>query len=111
MKRLLVLFALLAMSVTASAQDKPNILVIWGDDVGQSNISAYTMGMMGYRTDIGLPCIVSLAIGIMIWRDWPLPGEQMLGIYIGAKLLVDGIVMLVIGRGARAIDEALGSQG
>ena len=55
--------------------------------------------------------IVSLAIGIMIWRDWPLPGEQMLGIYIGAKLLVDGIVMLVIGRGARAIDEALGSQG
>ena len=25
-------------------QSKPNILVIWGDDVGQSNISAYTMG-------------------------------------------------------------------
>ena len=55
--------------------------------------------------------IVSLALGVMIWRDWPLPGEQMLGIYIGAKLLVDGIVLLIIGRGARAIDEALASQG
>ncbi len=32
------------------AQDKPNILVIWGDDVGQSNISAYTHGLMGYKT-------------------------------------------------------------
>tara|TARA_R110002110_G_scaffold70934_19_gene189828 strand:+ start:2905 stop:4410 length:1506 start_codon:yes stop_codon:yes gene_type:complete len=29
---------------------KPNILVIWGDDIGQSNISAYTMGLVGYRT-------------------------------------------------------------
>jgi arylsulfatase len=28
----------------------PNILVIFGDDVGQSNISAYTDGLMGYRT-------------------------------------------------------------
>ena len=27
----------------AQDQDKPNILVIWGDDIGQSNISAYTM--------------------------------------------------------------------
>lgn len=29
---------------------KPNILVIWGDDIGQFNISAYNMGMMGYKT-------------------------------------------------------------
>ncbi|MGW8224037.1 MAG: hypothetical protein ACWGP1_17955, partial [Syntrophobacteria bacterium] len=28
----------------AHAAKKPNILVIWGDDIGQSNISAYTMG-------------------------------------------------------------------
>ncbi|WP_420411026.1 arylsulfatase [Roseibium sp.] len=42
----------LAGAVPALAQtDKPNILVIWGDDVGQSNISAYTFGLMGYRTD------------------------------------------------------------
>jgi arylsulfatase len=33
-----------------SAQQKPNILVIWGDDIGQSNISAYTFGLVGYRT-------------------------------------------------------------
>ena len=29
---------------------KPNILVIFGDDIGQSNISAYTHGLMGYQT-------------------------------------------------------------
>jgi arylsulfatase len=34
----------------ASAQDTPNILVVWGDDIGVSNISANTNGVMGYRT-------------------------------------------------------------
>ena len=34
----------------AAPQGKPNILVIFGDDIGWSNISAYNMGMMGYRT-------------------------------------------------------------
>jgi arylsulfatase len=33
------------------AQDsKPNILIIWGDDIGPFNISAYNRGMMGYKT-------------------------------------------------------------
>jgi len=34
----------------ASAGSKPNILVIWGDDVGVANISAYSNGLMGYET-------------------------------------------------------------
>jgi arylsulfatase len=34
----------------AAAKDKPNILVIWGDDIGWANISAYNHGMMGYET-------------------------------------------------------------
>jgi hypothetical protein len=34
----------------AWAQDKPNIVIIWGDDIGQSNVSAYTKGLMGYQT-------------------------------------------------------------
>ena len=42
----LLLISCLAMSQT----DKPNILVIWGDDVGMWNISAYHNGMMGGRT-------------------------------------------------------------
>ena len=33
-----------------AAGRKPNILVIFGDDIGIPQISAYTMGMMGYRT-------------------------------------------------------------
>ena len=32
------------------AQDKPNIVVIWGDDIGISNLSCYSDGLMGYRT-------------------------------------------------------------
>ena len=44
-------FALLVWAVTpAAAADKPNILVIWGDDIGQFNISAYNRGVMGYKT-------------------------------------------------------------
>lgn len=54
----------------AQAQEKPNILVIWGDDVGQSNISAYTMGLMGYRT----PNIDRIANEGMIFTDYY--GEQ-----------------------------------
>ena len=44
-----MLLALVATAVQAAA-DKPNILVIWGDDIGQSNISTYTHGLMGYKT-------------------------------------------------------------
>jgi arylsulfatase len=35
---------------TPSAAGKPNILVIWGDDIGIANISAYSSGLMGYET-------------------------------------------------------------
>ncbi len=34
----------------AFGQDKPNVLVIWGDDIGITNISAYSRGLMGYKT-------------------------------------------------------------
>ena len=30
--------------------DKPNILILWGDDIGMWNISHFSRGMMGYRT-------------------------------------------------------------
>ena len=49
---------------------KPNILVIWGDDIGQGNISAYTKGLMGYRT----PNIDRVANEGMIFTDYY--GEQ-----------------------------------
>ena len=34
----------------ASPSEQPNILVIWGDDIGWQNVSAYGMGSMGYTT-------------------------------------------------------------
>jgi arylsulfatase len=51
---------------TASAQDKPNILIIWGDDIGQFNVSAYNMGMMGYKT----PNIDRIAAEGAVFTDW-----------------------------------------
>ena len=48
-KRMWLLAALLFAGASA-AQDKPNILVIWGDDVGITNISANTFGLVGYET-------------------------------------------------------------
>src|SRR5262245_2370669 len=44
--------AALAISpaVAQTPSMKPNILVIWGDDIGAYNISAYNLGTMGYRT-------------------------------------------------------------
>ena len=46
-----VAFVLAPLSI-GQAQDaaKPNILVIFGDDIGQTNVSAYSFGVMGYRT-------------------------------------------------------------
>jgi len=41
---------LLSTAGSVFAQEKPNILIIWGDDIGISNISAYSDGLMGYTT-------------------------------------------------------------
>jgi len=69
--RVLVLPVLILFTTTVSyAADKPNILVIWGDDIGQSNISAYTFGLMGYKT----PNIDRIAKEGMMFTDYY--GEQ-----------------------------------
>ena len=44
---------------------KPNILVIWGDDIGLWNLSCYSRGMMGYRT----PNIDRIAAEGMLFTD------------------------------------------
>jgi arylsulfatase len=68
---LVMLMALSGVPTDTRAQsDKPNILVIWGDDIGQSNISAYTMGLVGYQT----PNIDRIAREGMIFTDYY--GEQ-----------------------------------
>jgi arylsulfatase len=45
---------------------KPNILIIWGDDIGWFNISAYNHGIMGYRT----PNIDRIAKEGAMYTDW-----------------------------------------
>jgi arylsulfatase len=53
-----------------AAAKKSNILVIWGDDIGQSNLSCYTRGLMGYQT----PNIDRIAREGMLFTDYY--GEQ-----------------------------------
>jgi arylsulfatase len=63
---LAVLF-LVGQAGTAFAQGKkPNILIIWGDDIGQFNVSAYNQGVMGYKT----PNIDRLAKEGAMFTDW-----------------------------------------
>lgn len=50
----------------AQGDSKPNILVIWGDDIGQFNVSAFSRGMMGYKT----PNIDRLATDGALFTDW-----------------------------------------
>ena len=52
--------------VSRPAGGKPNILVIFGDDIGQTNVSAYSMGLMGYRT----PNIDRIAREGMMFTDY-----------------------------------------
>lgn len=66
---LLAAASALVVGSATHAQDaatKPNILVIFGDDVGQSNISAYTRGLMGYQT----PNIDRIAKEGMMFTDY-----------------------------------------
>jgi arylsulfatase A-like enzyme len=66
---LLLLAVLTLVAMPADAQTtgkKPNILVIWGDDIGGFNISAYNRGMMGYKT----PNIDRIANEGALFTDW-----------------------------------------
>ena len=53
-------------SGSSRGSEQPNILVIWGDDVGYWNISSYNQGMMGYKT----PNIDSIATEGALFTDW-----------------------------------------
>jgi arylsulfatase len=67
MVELAVFMAVAFMAVPAFAADKkPNIVVIWGDDIGYWNISAYNRGMMGYKT----PNIDRIAGEGALFTDW-----------------------------------------
>ncbi|MFT5904602.1 MAG: arylsulfatase A-like enzyme [Cryomorphaceae bacterium] len=67
LKNILLSALLLAgISGTAAAKAKPNILIIWGDDIGQYNISAINRGIMGYKT----PNIDRIAAEGAMFTDW-----------------------------------------
>jgi len=55
-----------AQAQPAPSGQRPNILVIFGDDIGQTNLSAYSFGLMGYRT----PNIDRIAKEGMMFTDY-----------------------------------------
>ncbi|MEO4042745.1 arylsulfatase [Hoeflea sp. CAU 1731] len=57
---------LIGVTLAHAQEDKPNILIIWGDDIGQFNTSAYNHGMMGFRT----PNIDRVAQEGALFTDW-----------------------------------------
>ena len=57
---------LLISNAALAANKKPNILIIWGDDIGYWNVSAYNQGMMGYKT----PNIDRIAKEGALFTDW-----------------------------------------
>lgn len=65
---LLTAFAAVILSTgpALATKQKPNILIIWGDDIGGFNISAYNQGMMGYKT----PNIDRIAHEGALFTDW-----------------------------------------
>jgi arylsulfatase A-like enzyme len=58
--------AMLALPAVAQDATKPNILIIWGDDIGWYNVSAFNLGVMGYRT----PNIDRIAREGALFTDW-----------------------------------------
>jgi len=56
----------MAPGAANAENEKPNIVVIWGDDIGQSNLSVFTKGMMGYQT----PNIDRIAREGMLFTDF-----------------------------------------
>ena len=61
-----VIVGIILGPIAANAQQKPNILIIWGDDIGYWNVSAYNQGMMGYKT----PNIDRIAKEGALFTDW-----------------------------------------
>src|SRR5216117_3851251 len=55
-----------AVGAHAADSKRPNILIIWGDDIGEFNISAFNMGRMGYQT----PNIDRIAREGALFTDW-----------------------------------------
>ena len=71
-KKILQMFAVIIVGLafiagpTFAADKKPNILILWGDDIGYWNVSAYNQGMMGYKT----PNIDRIAKEGALFTDW-----------------------------------------
>ena len=84
-------FALAFMASTASAEKKkPNILIIWGDDIGIFNVGAYNLGMMGYKTPNNIDRIQQATTGYS-GQGAPLTAEELQQLLAPVALYPDSL--------------------
>jgi uncharacterized membrane protein HdeD (DUF308 family) len=76
-------------------------------------ITAFLFGLaLPPRTGGGwvlLSGAVSVALGIMIWREWPLAGDRALGTLIGIKLAMEGATLIAVGFAFKALGAVVSS--
>ena len=82
---MVMIAASMAAPTHAAQEETPNILVIWGDDIGQSNISYFTRGMFGYRT----PNIDRIANEGMMFTDYLKPANYQRNMGRSYKDIID----------------------
>lgn len=53
--------------------------------------------------------VLSVLLGMMIWGQYPLSGAVAIGIFLGFKLLFDGLTLIMLGMSARSLAKQIGS--
>lgn len=71
-------------------------------DGGGSLLLALVLPRGTGRIWLMLGAISSLALGVLMWTQWPVSGELGVGIYIGIKLILDGVSLIGVGSAATA---------
>ncbi|HEY1067393.1 MAG TPA: HdeD family acid-resistance protein [Pirellulales bacterium] len=69
--------------------------------VGVSRIVAAVSMKFSNRSLLLLHGVVSLLLGISIWRAWPMSGLQIIGIFVGIDMIFNGFSLVMLGLGAK----------
>ncbi len=68
------------------------------------------VAMMGRYPNSGwvlLHGVVTLNLGLMIWRQWPVSGVWAIGLYVGIHVILSGLSLTLLGPGARRLPDEI----
>jgi uncharacterized membrane protein HdeD (DUF308 family) len=66
-------------------------------------VGAFRLDAQAGRTWMVIGGIASILLGVMVWRQFPLSGAWAIGVLLGFKLLIGGIVMIAVGAARRGL--------